>query len=469
MRKLRFIALLLVMPLMLWAGEYQVGRQYPLIDLLVTDFLEQSKLPGVAITISRDGEIVYSKGHGYADVEQKISMKPETQIRAASVSKVITATGLARLLTEGKLDLDIPIGQYIPELSEPFASLTCRQLAGHTSGIQHRPPRKNHKKRHYETIEETLALFKNTSLMFEPDTKYEYSSNAYNLLAAVIERVSGKSYLDYMQEDIFEPLGMVHTTRDLKTELTENDAKMYYFKKGKLTLDRTFSDGTHKLAGAGFKTTSVDLVRMMKAYNNGFISGRVVKSMFASHTLNNGEKTNVGVGWRINRDMAGRATIEHAGSRQGARTVIVYYPEENLSISLMINAKCTVFIEETAHIIAEVVLENTLERPKVEEVVTDVKVLSYDEDGQEKENNGNLIEQEGFTGKFIMDTKSLWIQESHIIALDAKNYALSTDFGLLYLKVDTKLNWKGEVFLYQLMSDKYHPMNTPFLRIVQEE
>lgn len=437
---------------------------HELVDLLLEDFLEQSKLPGISITVRQKGETVYAKGFGFANVESKLPMTPETQIRAASVSKVITVTALGRLVSEGKLDLDAPIGTYVPQLQEPFASLTSRQIAGHTAGVQNRPPKKNHKKKHYETIEETLALFKNTRLTFEPNSKYEYSSNGYNLLAAVIEGVSGKPFLEYMENDVFGPLGMTHTARDVKAELTSNDAKMYYFRKGKLVLDRTFSDGTYKLAGAGFKTSSSDLVKMMSAYANGFIDPQVVETMFSSNQLIDGSKTNVGIGWRLNKDINGRRTIEHAGSRQGARTVVVYYPDEDLTLSLMINAKCNVFIEETAHLIAQIFLKEEVEENEIE-FEGQIDILSYDQDGKEKHSTGSISIGKGATGKFVMNTESEWIKDSNVISLGGNDFAISTDFGLLYLKMNSEDAGSGKVFLYQLLGDKYHTTNIPFLRL----
>ncbi|MEO1654427.1 MAG: serine hydrolase domain-containing protein, partial [Bacteroidota bacterium] len=344
-----------------------IGQEsnYPKVDVLMQDFLNKSKLPGISLSINQRGTLIYSKGFGYADMEGQIKMRPQTQVRTASVAKVLTATALGKLVSEGKLDLDTPIGHYISYLKTPFSDLTSRQLAGHTAGIVHRPVSNSAKKKDYNTIREAVKLVEQTELLFEPDTEYKYSSLAYNLLAGVIEEVSGKSYIRYMKENIFMPLQMHQTFPEKKSERSAKDAKMYYFKKGKLSPDPKYFNGSYKLAGAGFRSTSEDLARLMNAYSDGFLREKVVQDMFRSHRLKNGQKTQVGIGWRISKDFQNRPTIEHAGSWQGARTVIVYYPEQQLSITMMINAQCNIFIEETAQVIAQLFLEKSRSAKKV--------------------------------------------------------------------------------------------------------
>ena len=155
---------------------------------------------------------------------------------------------------------------------------------------------------------------------------------------------------------------MTQTFPDNKSKFSEKDAKLYFLKKnGKLKLDKRIVDGSYKLAGAGFRSTSVDLARMMNAYSNGFISKKVVEEMFRSNLFASGKPTNVGIGWRLNNDSNNKVTIEHAGNWQGARTVIVYYPQHHLTVSIMVNTKCNIFIEEMAKLVAQSYLEKSKE------------------------------------------------------------------------------------------------------------
>ncbi len=436
------------------------------LDVLMRSFLIKTKLPGVSITINMEGDTMYSKAYGFADVENHIKMRPTNQIRTASVAKVITATALGKLATEGKLDFDKPIKEYVSYIPAQYADLTIRQIAGHTAGVPHRPSSNSVKKKHYTSARETVEFLKKDDLLFEPDTKYQYSSLGYNLLAAVIEEISGKNFADYMREDIFNQLGMSQTFPDEKSKFGKDDAKMYYIKNGKLYLDKKIQDGSYKLAGAGFRSTSVDLAKMMIAYSNGFLSKRVVDDMFKNNKLKNGKETNVGIGWRLNKDINGRPTIEHAGSWQGARTVIVYYPKEKLTISIMINSKCTVFIEETAHIIAQLFLN------KQNNFELDASDFNQVLDIQNNRSNGTVENYQGqltfktsLKGKLTIETDKEWLKTNDFYYVSSnKNFALSTRYGLMHLTIETLPKLEGKLYQYQTLSDLYHMDQKPMLK-----
>ena len=446
-------------------NRYRDLNEYAQVDALLNDFLQKTQVAGFSVAVSRQGAIVYSRAFGYADVAKKTPMQPTSQIRAASVSKVITATALGKLATDGKLDFDKPLKTYLPSLAEPYASLTTRQLAGHTAGIPHRPASRKATNKHYDQAHETLPFFQDIpELLFEPNTAYQYSTLGYNLLAILIEEVAGKPFMDYMQEDIFAPLGMQQTfADDIYTESAQN-AQLYYLKNGKLLLDKKAQDGSYKLAGAGFRSTSLDLVAMMSAYSSGFIADEVVNEMFKSNRLVNGNATNVGIGWRINSDVNGRPTIEHAGSWQGARTVIVYYPESELAISIMVNTKCTMFIEETAHILAQFFLNETAQNENRIELNKSLEIVNQRSDGSIENYDGELRLFKNANGELQISTDRSWLQQNKVYRLPAPgNFALLTIYGLLYLRIEASPSLTGEVFQYQVLSDRYHMTQKPML------
>lgn len=443
--------------------QNQVDKSNTFVDALFEDLLKKTKLPGVAITISKDGHYVYSKGFGFANREKGIKMQPTTQIRAASVSKVITATALGRLATNGKLDFDAPIIKYIPYLKAPFANITTRQLAGHTSGIQHRPSKKSAKNKDYNSVKELVGLVEKTSLKFEPDTDYMYSTLAYNLLAGVIEGASNVSFEAYMRDSVFTPLKMHQTFLETSMKLSANDARMYYFKNDKLVRDKKVFKASYKLPGAGFRSTSNDLAKMMDAYSNGFISKEIADEMFTSNILKNGSKTNVGIGWRLNRDIANRPTIEHAGSWQGARTVIVHYPDENLTISMMVNAQCVLFIEETVHLIAQLFLSKRELKTTFNGSNYNLNVTIERSNGSKDQVSGKLNFSENSKGNLLIDTKLRFLQKNSVYRLGVHNYhALSTEFGLLSLKLNAN-PVTGKVYLYQTLKDAHHFSKEPMV------
>ncbi|MEM7084920.1 MAG: serine hydrolase domain-containing protein [Bacteroidota bacterium] len=414
------------------------------VESLAAAFLLQTNTPGLSIAVSKNGNIIYAEGFGYANIEKSIAMDTTTRLRTASVAKVITATALGRLASEGKLDFDAPIHQYVPYINKDYAHLTTRQLAGHTAGLPHRPRGARYKKKQYDAIKETVGLME-APLLFEPDTDYKYSTHAYNLLAAVIEGTSGKAFLDYMNNAIFKPLGMTHTGAEHIKKLTKKDAQIYYVKNGKPRLEK-ITNPSYKIPGAGFRTTPSDLVKMMEAYSNGFISKKVVEEMFSSHHLKNGTKTNVGIAWRSSFDPFDNRVIEHAGSWRGARTVIVHYPNQNLNISLMVNANCQVLIEETAHIFAEVIRNGKIKGTTIKIPNEAVRVTYNSEKG--KEVYDGTLALNGKNGH--LHTKSDGFLKSnpiHYLGTE-QNYILSTKHGFIYMDLDVSNALFGQLFIY---------------------
>lgn len=420
------------------------------LEKLAKVFLQQTKAPGISIAVRKDGKTIYTEGFGYANVEERILMEPNIRLRTASVAKVITATALGILATEGKLDFDAPIKKYVPYIPKIYADLTTRQLAGHTSGLKHRPKGERFKKKQYNNIKETVLLMK-APLLFEPDTDYKYSTHAYNLLGAVIEGASGMTYFDYMNEVVFKPLGMKNTAAEHIKSLTKKDAQLYAIKNGKVGIDK-LTNASYKVPGAGFRSTPTDLVTMMDAYSNGMITKGITEEMFKSNQLKNGTKTRVGISWRSSLDPFDNVVIEHAGSWHGARTVLVYYPKENLSISIMLNADCPVLIEETAHLFAQAIRNNTKEASTINLVNEKIGLTL-----------NSTKKQETYEGTFtfnseigLLKTNSTgYLQDNPILYLGSANdYALATSFGLLYVHLTSEKVLKGSIFGYYNRLDK---------------
>lgn len=426
------------------------------IASMATAFLQKTKAPGLSIAMRLDGKTIYAQGFGEADMDTHLPMETSTKLRTASVAKVITATALGVLASEGKLDFDAPIKRYVPYIPEAYAELTTRQLAGHTAGIAHRPKGEAYKRKQYGTIRETALLMK-TAPVFKADTDYSYSTHAYNFLGAVIEGASGQSYFDYMEAAIFKPLQMTHTAPENIHSLTSEDARLYSVAKGKLRKAK-LTNGSYKVPGAGFRSTPSDLVKMMDAYTNGMISQTVVNDMFKSHVLHDGQKTHVGIGWRSAMDPFGNRVIEHAGSWHGARTVLVHYPEENLQISLMVNADCQVLIEETAHLFAQ--LLRNKKQATTDSVQTSKQLTLLMTSKEQEELHQGTITLNGISGRIQTDKKG-FLGDAPIRYLGSANdYAVATSYGLLYLRLKNEGTLTGEIYNYFSRSDT-NPVSGP--------
>lgn len=427
------------------------------LEILAETFLKQTKAPGLSIAVRCDGNTIYAEGFGYANVEEHIKMDANIHLRTASVAKVITATALGILASEGKLDFDAPIKEYVPYIPIAYADLTTRQLAGHTAGLEHRPKGERFKKKQYDNIRETVLLMK-APLLFEANTDYKYSTHAYNLLGAVIEGASGTNYFEYMNEVVFKPLGMTHTFVENIKSLTKKDAQLYFVKNGKVRKDKT-TNASYKVPGAGFRSTPSDLVKMMDAYSNGMISKSVTEEMFKSNQLKNGTKTHVGIAWRSAIDPFDDVVIEHAGSWLGARTVLVHYPKNNLNISIMINAACPVLIEETAHLFAHVIRKGAKVVSNINR--TDEKIALILNTKKGKETYEGLFTFNSKMGLLRTNNEG-FLRSNPILYLGStNNYALATSYGLLYLHLNSEKGITGRISSYYNRMDKNPKNGTP--------
>lgn len=209
-------------------GQRELGQSKDLVNTLVNAYLKsEGSPPGVSVAILRNGELIYAEGFGYADVAAKKEVTTATQFRAASVSKVMTATALAKLMQENKLDLDQPVQQYVPQFPEKSYPITPRLLAGHLAGMPHYSFTDRTEKRFYPSVEDALSVFSHQKLLSEPGTRYSYSTHGYTLLSAVVEGASGLPFLEYMKKEIFQPLDMASTGPDLRNEEMKNKSELY--------------------------------------------------------------------------------------------------------------------------------------------------------------------------------------------------------------------------------------------------
>ena len=202
------------------AGTQYAPAPYRLVSTvnaarhLLADEMAAQPVPGLAITVMIDGQIIWSEGFGYADLEQRVPMWPTSKIRIGSVSKPMTAAAAMRLWDQGRLILDAPVQDYVPYFPDKRWPLTTRQLGGHLGGIRHYQGTEFLSAKPYNTVEESIGIFAADTLMHEPDSKFLYSSYGWNLISAVIEGASGTSFLETMRSEVFGPLGLVHTVAD---------------------------------------------------------------------------------------------------------------------------------------------------------------------------------------------------------------------------------------------------------------
>ncbi|MGB7433909.1 MAG: serine hydrolase domain-containing protein [Candidatus Acidiferrum sp.] len=295
-------------------------------------------IPGLAMAVAIDGKLVYSEGFGYADLEERVPAWPTTKFRIGSISKPLTATALMELVEAGKVDLDAPVQKYVPSFPDKSAVITVRMLAGHLGGIRHYRDDEMEIQRHYDSVLEALKIFENDSLVAPPGTKFSYSSYGYNLLSAVIESASGEPFLAYMQQHVFTPVGLVHTTADQNTQIVEERSRFYDLAKDGRVENAPYVDNSYKWAGGGLLSTAEDLVRFGSAMlQPGVLKADSLKVMFTPQKTKAGEPITYGIGWFIRKSQSGQLIYEHAGGSVGGTSQLILYPGNHVVIAMTCN------------------------------------------------------------------------------------------------------------------------------------
>jgi len=295
-------------------------------------------IPGFNVAVAINGKIIYSEAFGYADLEQRVPAWQITKFRIGSVSKPLTSAALMRLVEQGKIDLDAPIQKYVPTFPDKGALITPRMLAGHLGGIRHYKDGEPDSQKHYDSVVDGLERFKDDPLVVPPGTKFSYSSFGYNLLSAAIEAAAGQRFLDFEQEQVFTPMGLLNTAADQPADIIPQRARFYSGTKGKSTQNAMFVDNSYKWAGGGFISTSEDLARFGSALlQPGYLKAESLKLLFTPQKTKDGKETRYGMGWFIGKSASGKRTFEHSGGSVGGSSELILYPDSHLVVAFICN------------------------------------------------------------------------------------------------------------------------------------
>ncbi|MBT5708732.1 MAG: beta-lactamase family protein [Verrucomicrobia bacterium] len=307
-------------------------------DDMAAAFLEKEQIPGMAITVSRGGQIVWSEGFGYADLEQGVRIRPElTRFRVGSVSKPMTAMAVALLYERSKLELDRIIQVYVPSFPKKSMPITVRLLGGHLAGIRHYRGNEMLSNRSYAVVLESLKIFQDDPLLHPPRAKFHYSSYGWNLISAAVEGASGRPFLEFMDEEIFRPLGMRHTGPDWVSEIVPDRTRFYVLRSGKIQ-NAPAVDNSYKWAGGGFLSTTEDLAVFAHAHLfPKLLANETVGMLWRTQEDIAGKRTDYGIGWGSGIDEEGEAWVGHNGGSVGGSTRLRIYPQHELVIAVAAN------------------------------------------------------------------------------------------------------------------------------------
>jgi len=331
------------------------------LDSAVADYvkaeMERQHIPGLALLVTRDGKVVRSEGFGLANVELQVPVKPETIFQSGSVGKQFTATAVMMLVEAGKIGLNDQLTKYFPDAPPSWKNVTVRELLSHTGGFGDYP--KNFNFRKDWTEPQLLKLVESIPLAYPPGTKWEYSNLGYLTLGILIHRVSGEFYGDFLQQRIFQPLGMQATRIISEADIVPNRAAGYRLVKGELKNQEWVAPAMNTTADGSLYFSIVDLSKWDAAlYEGKLLKPSSFDVMWTPVKLKNGQsnKAGYGFGWFI-EERNGHRCIHHDGSWQGFGTAIDRYVDDHLSVVALTNLAGAKPGEITKHV-AEMYLQS---------------------------------------------------------------------------------------------------------------
>jgi serine beta-lactamase-like protein LACTB len=336
-----------------WADAIAQGRQFARAGLL------EQNLPGLSVAVGAGGEVVWAEGFGYADLDKKTPVRPETRFRVGDASKAVTSAAVGLLLEQNKLHLDDEIHTHVPEFPKKQWPVTLRQLMAQVAGVPtdqgDEAPLANaagddgNPSARCTRVVDGFQMdnFANRDLRFEPGTKYHPSNYGWVLVSAAVEAAGGEPFFSFMRTRVFEPLGLRDTTIDNASEVIPDRATFYFpkFAGDPRYGPQDVRQGDHSCyAGAGaFLSTPSDLVKFGMAFNSGkLVKPDTVKLLQAEQQLASGEATGYGLGWKVETlPLAGEPTrmAGHASKSDfiGGSTYLMTFPDRGLAVAVMTN------------------------------------------------------------------------------------------------------------------------------------
>ncbi|WP_417358302.1 serine hydrolase domain-containing protein [Flavobacterium sp.] len=310
-------------------------NNFKAIDSVLSVY-DQGIVPGVSVSIAKNGKVIYSRNVGYADIEAGKKIDDKTLFCMASVSKQITAACIVLLEQQGKLSLEDKLSKYFPDFPEYANTVSIVHLLNHTSGIKDHLALSmlrghNHKDYTNEMLEDMLKV---QELDFEPGSTFSYSNSGYWFLVRIIEKVSGKSIIDFAQDNIFRPLKMKNT------QYSYDPYSIKHMSKGYVETDEGYEvelQKKHLISGGGVVSSVQDMQKwLFEMYSQKVLGTEFWNRMLNEELYDLGNNNFCTKGLFIG-DYYGTKRIQHGGDVKGFHTVIECFPEQGVTVAMFSN------------------------------------------------------------------------------------------------------------------------------------
>ncbi len=350
------VSLLLLGPVLMSGCSQEPGPDSSPEDLInavseIFSEFEAPGSPGAAVSVIHEGEVLVAEGFGLAEVQEGRPLSRTTPIRLGSVGKQFTSMAIMILADRGRLDFDDPITRWVPELDR-FPGIRVRHLLTHTSGLPD----------YYELPDEEFVavadsdgdpLLTNEDVVtiyeswgepqFQPGEKYEYSNPAYEVLALIVERISGQTFGEYLEENVFGPLAMESAAvRDRPETVLPGRAIGYRPGESEGSWIEHDDHPANWLVGAGGVYASLDDLFLwdQALFDAPPVSRPILDLAFSPTTLSDGSISEYGFGWNVG-DVMGRPAVHHGGSWVGFRAAIIRFVDDATTVIVLSNASAS--------------------------------------------------------------------------------------------------------------------------------
>jgi D-alanyl-D-alanine carboxypeptidase len=295
--------------------------------------------PGAAVIVVKDGRVIFRKGYGMANLELKTPVQADMVFELGSLTKQFTSTAILMLAEQGKLSLDEDLHKYVPDYPDKGAKISIENLLTHTSGIKSytNDPKFPAMWRQDLTVQQIIDITKDDPLEFPPGTKWKYDNTGYILLGAIIEKISGMSYADYVRKNIFEPLGMKHSYYGSNSAVIPGRASGYS-RNGGNWVNAQYLSMTLPYAAGSLMSSVDDLAIWDGAISAGkLLSKASWDRAFTPYKLANGDDTHYGYGWAIDA-YDDHSIVRHNGGIFGYVSEVVRLPKDHVYAAMLTNS-----------------------------------------------------------------------------------------------------------------------------------
>ena len=322
------------------------------VDDYIKTKMRRQHIPGLSLAVVRNGEVIKTRGYGLANLELNVPAASNTVYQIHSITKQFTATAVMMLVKDGRIGLDDKISKYLKGTPEAWKEITIRHLLTHTSGIKDFIDEPTSSLRLEMSDNEIFKAATNQPLNFSPGERFGYSNTGYHLLGMTIQQIAGKPYGDYLQQRIFDPLGMNDTRIINLAEIIPNRASGYSWSGGKFSNAEYVAVSLLACANGGIRSTVLDLAKWDAAlYGEKLLGKSSLEQMWTPTKVKGGRPVSHGFGWSLGTMQDHRYVYHTGGHWTGFKTVITRFLDDRLTVVILTN-QSGVNVEEIAEGVA---------------------------------------------------------------------------------------------------------------------